>query len=54
MFKYKSVTQQLVEERKKNEALRANQQHSDADIEYIAMMCDVELETDGEEVSENE
>lgn len=58
MFKYKSVIEQLREERTKNERLRASQRKNEADTEYLAMMCDVELETDDEtnsmEVQENE
>lgn len=49
MFKYKSVAQQLREERTKNEQLRAAQRKTEADTEYIAMMCDVELESPDEE-----
>ncbi len=48
MFKYKSIKEQLREERTKNEQLRAAQIKNEADTEYIAMMCDVELETVGE------
>ena len=58
MFKYKSVAQQLREERTKNEKLRAKQRKLEADTEYIAMMCDVELEMEKmdnmEDISENE
>ncbi len=58
MFKYKSVHEQLREERTNNERLRAAQQKNEADTEYLAMMCDVELEsadeTNSMEVHENE
>ena len=49
MFKYKSLAEQLREERTKNEQLRAAQRKTEADTEYIAMMCDVELESPGDE-----
>ena len=46
MFLYKSVKDQLVEERKKREAAEAKLNKASADVDYIAMMCDVELETE--------
>ena len=46
MFLYKSVKQQLVEERKKREASEARLEKNCADVDYIAMMCDVILETE--------
>lgn len=52
MFKFKSTRDQLMEERRKNEALKADLQKKESDIEYLAMMCEVELDTTtGEEVS---
>lgn len=45
-MKYVSIEQQLLKERHKNAALRAELAKSAADIDYIAMMCDVELETE--------
>ena len=52
MFKYKSVKEQLREERVNNEQLRAAQRKTEADTEYIAMMCDVELESNENTVKE--
>lgn len=50
MFKFKDVKTQLMEEKKKNAELQAKLEKTNADIEYIAMMTDVELEeTEGEE-----
>lgn len=46
MFLYKSVKSQLVEERKKREAAEAKLNKASADVDYIAMMCDVKLETE--------
>lgn len=54
MFKYKSVKEQLREERANNEQLRAAQRKTEADTEYIAMMCDVELESHEDTVMEVE
>lgn len=50
MFKFKDVKTQLLEEKKKNAELQAKLEKTNADIEYIAMMTDVELEeTESEE-----
>lgn len=56
MFKYKSVQAQLIEERRKNERLAAQSVKNISNIDYIAMMTDVELEveTAETEVSTNE
>jgi hypothetical protein len=56
MFKYKSVQTQLIEERRKNERLGAQSVKNISNIDYIAMMTDVELEveTAETEVSTNE
>lgn len=48
MFKYKSIKMQLVEERRKREKAQSDLQKTTADVDYIAMMCDVELETTDE------
>lgn len=44
MFKYVPLVKQIFEERRKNARLEERHQKNVADIEYIAMMCDVELE----------
>ena len=46
MFRYKTLEEQLIEERYKVEQLISSQHQSKADIDYIAMMCDVELDTE--------
>lgn len=46
MFGYKSTKEQLLEERRKNAQLQAELEKTSADVEYIAMMTDVELEDD--------
>lgn len=49
MFEYKDIKRQLLEEKKKNAKLQAKLAKTNADIEYIAMMTDVELEEDTDE-----
>jgi hypothetical protein len=53
MFAYKSIREQLLDERKKNAELQAALTKANADIEYIAMMTDVDIETDDQEVLED-
>lgn len=43
-MQYLSLKDQLLKERQKNAALSAEAAKNTADIDYIAMMCDVELE----------
>lgn len=50
MFGYKDTKRQLFEEKKKNAELQAKLEKTNADVEYIAMMTDVDLE----ETEENE
>lgn len=52
MLKFKDVKTQLLEEKKKNAELQAKLAKTNADVEYIAMMTDVELEEETE--NENE
>lgn len=52
-MKYISLKQQLLQERQKNAALSAEAAKNTADIDYIAMMCDIELETSDEEAVVN-
>lgn len=47
-MQYISLKDQLFKERQKNAALSAENAKNTADIDYIAMMCDVELETSDE------
>ncbi len=55
MFAFKSIQKQLIEARKENDELRAKVIKANSDIEYLAMMTDVELdqeeaENDGTEI----
>ncbi|MDD5021795.1 MAG: hypothetical protein PHR82_06690 [Endomicrobiaceae bacterium] len=54
MLKYKNIKEQLEEERRKNAALQAKLIRKTSDIDYIAMMCDVELEVSDEETDNAE
>lgn len=55
-MKYLTVEDQLKKERRKNEALQAKLLKAQADLDYVAMMTDIELETEEEpqEVAEDE
>lgn len=53
-MKYISIRESLLAERRKNAALRAETDKNTANIDYIAMMTDVELTDNSEEVSHNE
>ena len=48
MFRYKSIKEQLLEERRKSEELKAQNIKQQSDIDYLSMMNDVELETEEE------
>lgn len=59
MFKYKTVQMRLIEEEQKNAALTAQlieandrQAKTNADLEYVAMMTDVDLEEGDEDEQE--
>lgn len=57
MFKYTSLKEQLVEERKKSTLLKEQTDKNASDIDYIAMMSDIELdsgETDETEAENDE
>lgn len=48
MFEFKSTRELLIEELHKNADLRAALDKTNADVEYIAMMTDVELDSEDE------
>lgn len=54
MFKMKTIKEQLHEARCENVRLRTAFDKTASDVEYIAMMSDVELETEETEDNENE
>ena len=49
MLRYISLKDQLLKERRINEQLNADLKKKTADIDYIAMMCDIELEVNEED-----
>lgn len=53
-MQYLSIKDQLLIERKKNAALTAEVAKNKADTDYIAMMCDVELEMPDDEMMDTE
>jgi hypothetical protein len=53
MFKHKNIQEQIVDERNKNEAMLSQILEILADMEYIAMMTDVDLE-EGDDEDEQE
>lgn len=53
-MQYLSLKDQLLIERKKNAALTAEVAKNKADTDYIAMMCDVELEMPEDEMMDTE
>ena len=54
MFGFLDARKQLIRERQKNAALEAQIAKANRDIEYLAMMTDVEMEQeDGQEVQDH-
>ena len=54
MFAIKAIKEQTLDLRRENAKLRTELDKTSADVEYIAMMTDVELDTDETEEDENE
>lgn len=46
MLKIKTIKEQLREAQRENEHLLAAQKEQQSNIDYLAMMCEVELETE--------
>lgn len=46
MFRYTSLKEQILLERQKNVVLKAQADKNASDIDYIAMMSDIELDAD--------
>lgn len=49
----KNTKQQLQEERRKNMALTARLEQTEANLVYVAMMTSIELDSDAEEENRN-
>ena len=54
MFEYIPIKKQLLRERAKSAQIAQENAQNAANIDYIAMMCDVELEDEEAEESGNE
>lgn len=54
MFAMKTIKEQTLDLRRENVRLKAELEKATADVEYIAMMTDVELDTDNDETEEND
>ena len=54
MFKYIPIKKQIIEERNKNAMLSLVNAELAASVDYLSMMCGVELDDESEEVCENE
>ena len=52
MFKFKTIQQQLIEERILRNKLQVELDKQSANMDYIAMMTDVELNTEVQETNE--
>ena len=52
MFKYENLKEQVIRERKKNKLVAQELLKKSADIDYIAMMCDIDLDGESEETDE--
>ena len=50
-MKYIPLKKQILKEQQKNAELSGKTQKNAADIDYIAMMCDVELESDEDNIN---
>lgn len=49
MFGFISAREQLVKERQKNAVMQAQIAKANSDIEYLAMMADIEMEQEDDE-----
>lgn len=49
MFGFISAREQLVKERQKNATMQAQIAKANSDIEYLAMMADIEMEQEDDE-----
>ena len=54
MFGLKTIKEQALDLRRENVRLRSALDKTEADVEYIAMMTDVELETEETEAMDDE
>lgn len=53
MFKYKSVQDQFIETQQKNRLLESNIMQLQANLDFVAMMSDIEIDNEEEEEAES-
>ena len=54
MFKLISTKEQFIKERNRNARLQSELEQAAANIDYIAMMTDIELDTETEEITDEQ
>lgn len=53
MFKYKSIQDQFIEAQQKNRLLESNVMQLQANLDFVAMMSDIEINNEEEEAKAN-
>ena len=53
MFKYKSIQDQFIETQQKNRLLESNIMQLKANLDFVAMMSDIEIDNEEEEAEAN-
>lgn len=53
MFKYKSIQDQFIETQQKNRLLESNIMQLQANLDFVAMMSDIEIDSEEEEAEPN-
>ena len=53
MFKYKSIQDQFIEAQQKNRLLESNVMQLQANLDFVAMMSDIDIENEEEEAEAN-
>ena len=53
MFKYKNIQDQFIETQQKNRLLESNIMQLQANLDFVAMMSDIEIDNEEEEEAES-
>lgn len=53
MFKYKSIQDQFIEAQQKNRLLESNIMQLQANLDFVAMMSDIDIDNEEEEAESN-
>lgn len=53
MFKYKNIQDQFIETQQKNRLLESNIMKLQANLDFVAMMSDIEIDNEEEETEPN-